>query len=163
MQKRIVALALVALVAAFGLAAQAAPATTAGMTDSRAIALEAGLSTAFNIGTSALAAGNSFGLMFTVSDNLAVGFNSSKLSLTYNTFKLPYFVNPNLGFSLHVGRSSAPNTAAGAGVFYNAFKSRNDAGISTSLKLKLEYFFEATAAGITAGDLALSIGSTFGL
>ena len=119
------------------------------------------------IGPNTITVGRAFGLAFAVSDNLSVGFYSMVPSTTsYNLVMLSYFLNPILGFSIAVGADTvgvaAANTAAGAGMFVNIARSRSDTGLSTALKLRLEYLFD-TALGLTNGDVVLSVGASFGI
>ncbi len=157
-RKIVVALFIAALVAAAGVSAQALP--SAGNTDARLFALDLGMATGYSIGTENAIVGRTFGINFTVTDNLAVGFtNTVAGAREYNLFRLGYYLLPVVGFNVYVGSDGA--VATGAGIFVNILKSKADATLSSSLKLKLEYLFDAN--GADAGDIVFAVVSSIGL
>ncbi len=138
-------------------------------TDSRFVSLELSMLAGLKVGPNSLTVGRVFGMAFAVSDNLAVGFYNITATTpvpattNYSLIRLSYFLNPTLGFSIAVGADAA-GTAAGAGMFVNVARSRSDTGLSTALKIRLDYLFDVSAAGgLANGDVVLSIGSSFGI
>jgi hypothetical protein len=130
-------------------------------TDGRYLSFDVGMVAGINIGANAARVGRTVGMDVTVSDAMSLGFMSTTSGATaYSLMKVSYFLTPALGLSIYLG--SDGNTAAGAGVFYNVLRSRPDDGLSTSLKLRLEYLFDS-GAGLTNGDLVLSVGTSVGL
>jgi hypothetical protein len=136
-------------------------------TDGRYISFDLGMVAGINIAANAARVGRTFGMNFTLSDSMSAGIMSTTAGAnSYTLMKLAYFLTPALGLSVYVGANAAgaapPATGGGAGVFYNVAKSQPGSGLSTALKLRLEYLFD-TSAGLTNGDIVLSVGSSIGL
>jgi hypothetical protein len=156
--KFIVTLLALALVAAVGVSAQSLPA--AGNTDGRLFSIDLGMATGYSLAADAPIVGRTFGVNFTVSENLAVGFANTVAGSDYNLFRLGYYLTPAIGFNVYVGSVGA-NVATGAGAFFNLLKTKSDATFVSALKLRLEYLFDTTGAG--EGDIVLAVASSIGL
>ena len=156
--KIVVALLALALVAGLGASAQALP--SAGNTDARLFSLDLGMVTGYSLNTEAAVVGRTFGINFTVTDNMAVGYaNTVAGTREYNLFRLGYYLLPIVGFNVYVG--SDGSVATGAGVFVNVLKTKSAPALTSSLKLKLEYLFATAGAG--SGDIVFAVASSIGL
>ncbi len=166
--KSLVCLVACAIIAAVGVSAQAAAQPVAvssgGNADARIIAFDVGMVAGYNIGSGGLPVGRSFGLNITVADNFSIGFVSLLATRTYSLLRMSYGLTPALGFAAFAGtdNNGGSPTAAGAGIYYNILKSKTDAGLATALKVRLDYLFDVTA-GIAAGDVVLTLGTSVGL
>lgn len=141
-------------------------------TDNQILGIELGFAGGYRLNDTAIVGGQSFGLNFTVANNVQAGFATALLSGgapvtdTYGLFRLSYFLNESVGMNILVGGASpgggALAAAGGAGVFLNAFQNRSEDSFSTALKVKLEYLFNITD-GIDGGSVVLGVASVFGL
>jgi len=155
--KIVVALLALALVAALGASAQTLP--SAGNTDARLFSIDLGMVTGYSLSTETAVVGRTFGLNFTVTDSLAVGYaNTLAGAREYNLFRIGYFILPIVGFNVYVG--SDGSVATGAGLFVNILKTKSDAALNSSLKLKLEYLFDIN--GADTGDIVFAVSSSIG-
>lgn len=181
--KRFVACIASLLVAAAGLSAQqrspvapvAPTAPTAPVAPSRAtkpangspegkiFAFDLGVACGYGLDAGDFVAGRSFGIGFTVADNIAVGFSSTAASFTYSFFRASYYLTPAIGFNLYVGSDdNAASPAFGLGAAYTFLRNPSETGLATALKLRLEYLFD-TSAGVDSGDIILAVGTSLGL
>jgi len=156
--KIVLALLALTLFATIGASAQSLPAL--GNTDGRIFSVDLGMVTGYSLTTDDPIVGRSFGINFTVSDNLAVGFTNTRASVNYNLFRFGYYLTPALGFNVYVG-STGSGVATGAGAFFNVLKSKSDTTFVSALKIKLEYLFDVT--GAAEGDIVLAIVPSIGL
>jgi hypothetical protein len=131
-----------------------------GPIDGTLLAFDLGMTSGFDLATSDTIVGRSFGLSLIVADNIAVGLASTMAGANYSFLRFGYSLSPSLGFDLYVGSDGA--TAAGLGAFVNLRKDKTDAGIYSTLKLRLQYLFDTTA-GLANGDLVLAVASSIGI
>ena len=172
-------LVLVFLVSALGLSAQIAPPVPVAQTtqatqpaqpapavgattDCKIFSLDLGMVAGYGVKANSPVVGRSFGINFTVADNLVFGFANISATHSYNLARLGYSISPALGLNIYVGNYDTTTSAAGIGATFNILKNKPEAGISTALKLRIEYLLDTTAA-ITSGDLLVAVCTAIGL
>jgi hypothetical protein len=134
-----------------------------GPLDGSLLSFDFGVATGYSLNDKKPTVGQSFGLGIMMSDNLAVGFTSTSIGATpisYQMFRLGYSFTPLIGMDIYLGTDG--NAAAGLDAFIRLARSRSDAGLYSSLKVRLGYFLDLTN-GPAKGDVALTIGSSVGI
>ncbi len=165
MERRLVCLVVFALVAWVGVAAQAAVPAASPSVETKLLSLELGLPIGYRLSDGALVSGRSFALGIAVADNFSVGISSTQIGTTapltaYNALRLSYTILPYLGASIYVGQAGA-NTAAGLGIYTTLVPVKTLAGLSTSLRLKIDYLFDTTA--MSGGSVVFTTAMLFGI
>jgi hypothetical protein len=138
---------------------QAAPAAQQALAEGRFISFDIGMTCGvpFNGGVEV---GRYLAVTFNVTRTLSAGIaDIMSGAAQYTTFRLSYFFLPSLGATVYIG--SDGNPAGGVGVFYDVLGSRADNGLSTALKLRLDYLVDST--GFQNGRLVLGVVSSIGL
>ncbi len=125
------------------------------------VGFDVGFVTGYSLATEGMVVGRDFGINFTLSPSIVVGFRSvTGLVADSVLLDLSYFVIPSLALDLLVG-SDGTNTVAGLDVDYYLLKSKPDEVLSSSLKIKVGYLFDS-GAGIASGTVALGIIGSIG-
>jgi hypothetical protein len=158
-RKFVLVLLALTLFAAVGASSQSLPAL--GNTDGRIFSIDFGMATGYSLSLEDAIVGRTFGVNFTVSENLAVGFASTLASTQYNLFRFGYYLTPAIGFNLYVGSNFAGNVATGAGASFTVLKTKAETTFVSALKLRLEYIFDVDGAG--DGDIVLAVVPSIGL
>lgn len=155
----VLALLALTLFATIGASAQALPAV--GNTDGRIFSVDFGMATGYSLSAEDAIVGRTFGVNFTVTENMAVGFANTVASTGYNLFRFGYYLTPAIGFNVYVGSNAAHNVATGAGAFVTILKTKSDTTFVSALKIRFEYLFDVNGAG--DGDIVLAIAPSIGL
>ena len=152
--------------------AQVAPAAQAsafvGRTpDCKIFSLDLGMVGGYGVKANSPVVGRYFGINFTVADNFVLGFANISATHSYNLARLGYSLSPVLGLNIYVGNYDiiplvTTTPVAGIGGSFTILKSKPEAGFSTTLKLRIEYLLDTTAA-ITSGDLLVAVSTGIGL
>jgi len=134
-----------------------------GDTDNRIFGVQVGFLGAYNLAAEDTLVGRDFGVFFTVSDSLQVGFRSITNVIAPQAvfLDLGYLLTPQISFDLMIGTTGPANAAAGIDIGYAIVKSSSDDVFSSTLKLKAGYLFEQTngiAEGAIIAGLVGSIG-----
>jgi hypothetical protein len=158
--KIVLALLALTLFATIGASAQSLPAL--GNTDGRIFSVDFGMATGYSLSANDAIVGRTFGVNFTVTENLAVGFaNTLASGNQYNLFRFGYYLTPAIGFNVYVGSNAAHNVATGAGAFVTILKTKADTTFISALKIRVEYLFDVNGAG--EGDIVLAVVPSIGL
>ncbi len=134
-----------------------------GNTDNQLFGVQIGFLGGYNLAVDDTVVGRDFGLFFTVTDAMQVGFRSitNVIAPSAVFIDLGYFLSPSISVDLMVGTAGAGNAAGGLDVGYTILKSSTEDVISSVLKLKAGYLFEQTngiAEGAITAGLVGSIG-----
>jgi hypothetical protein len=160
MKKTVVILIVLALlVPAFAMAQER------GNTDNRIFGVQVGFLGGYDLSTDDTVVGRDFGLFFTLSEAMQVGFRSISGVIAPATdamfFDLSYFLTPKISVDMMIGNAGALGTAGGIDAGYAILKSETSDVFSSTLKLKAGYIFEETngiGEGVIIAGLVGSIG-----
>ena len=140
----------------------------ANETDNQVLGIEVGMTAGYRLSDSAIVSGQNFSLNMTVSEKVQIGFNALSVSgatpvitNSYAFLKISYFMSPKLGLNILAGTDGI-NPASGAGIFFNILEDKDPEGISTALKLRIDYVFDTTT-GPAEGSVVMGLSGSFGL
>lgn len=135
--------------------------TPIGPIDGTLLSIELGMAAGYDLGNNDPVVGRTFGLNLMVADNLAVGFAStSAAALSFNLFRLGYAITPVIGMDIYVGNDGS--TAGGLGAFVNLQRGKNESGVFSTLKLRLQYLTD-TSLGLAKGDVIMAVSASVGI
>jgi len=157
MKKYLILLVVLALIVPMAASAQ-----DAGNTENRIFGVHFGFVGGYDLTTEDTVAGRDFGLNFTLSDSMQIGFRSVMGLLSAGDAALlnfGYFLAPNLAIELMVGDADG-NIAGGVDAAMYLFKSEDEV-FSSSLKMKAGYIFEDNT-GIDGGVINAGLIGTVG-
>ena len=138
----------------------------AGNTDNRVFGIHIGFVGGYDLLSDETIVARDFGLNFTVSESIQVGFRSiGDLRAAPGTFNATlldfgYFLTPEICINMLVG-SDGTEVAGGLEAAYVLFRSDSGDAFSSSLKLKAGYLFE-NGNGIDSGVINAGLIGTVG-
>jgi hypothetical protein len=173
--KKFVLVLAVALLVGGGLFAQTSPDFSGPAPQFFSFDLGAGFGIAFdttapngfgNPGTESVGGVGNFGFKIEVLDNFSVGFDTlfSSVGANPNLFtglRLSYNFIPQAGAAVGFGITGANTGAASLGFFGNFFQNRSATGITTGLRLRIDYI--APFNDLSIGKLAFTPAFNIGL
>ncbi len=132
-----------------------------GNADHRLFGVQVGFVAGYDLDTDDVVVGRDYGMNFTLSESLQIGFRSISGLLAADAILVDfaYYLNPNIAFDLMVGDNGGDFTA-GMEAAYLLFRSPPDEVFSSALKLKAGYLFDVN--GIDLGVMNFGLIGTLG-
>lgn len=148
-----------------GAAASKAPPPAAEGFNPQFLTLELGLPLGYSLADGSLIAGRAFALSIAIADKFSVGIATTQVGTVapltnYKLFTLSYGIIPLLGTTLSIGQAGA-NVGAGLGFYSTLLETKSLNGLSTALRLKIDYLFDT--GNVAAGSIVFTTGIVFGI